>query len=566
MKKRVWAMMLALAFLATFALPKQTAKADEKAKVVNLDVHMIGSDQAKLPDVTAAINEKLAPHGISVTYHYHDWGVYGDDSARMISSGEPWDLMFGSAIKGYQEYAQNGNFATLNELLEETPKLKSYIPETLWQGVSYKGKIFGVPAFKDSAAAQYWVIDKAVADKAGVDIKTLKTLEDLDKVLPKLKEAIADQPNRHVFNLANDGINSFLCDYEFNNSPYNVKFGTTKVVNMYEQKDIVDRFKMVRKWQEAGFINSDANQKTGDQNVAGTEVISSGQGWDGAEAIWSNGAGHQVVTNLRFGPILTGESIRGSFMVVNEASEHKKEAVKYLELVNTDPEIRNLLAYGRAGQEYEVVKEVEGKDGKKVTFEPVDGVDNVIRKLGEKKDGKIENGYAVPAYSQGGFEYLHIWLNDADPAQTDPKQFKTLIEQTKKAEPSKILGFIFDRSKVESEIAACDQVVTKYYANLMTGLGDKDVDAQLKEMNDELQKAGLPKVMEDMQKQIDEYLAATGDKAKDEKKGEEKSEAKSEEKSEVKSEEKSESKAESEAASESGSETASESGSEASGK
>ncbi len=505
MKKRVWASLLAVASAVSLILPQHFAKAEE---VVNLDVHMIGGEPESLADVTAAINEKLAPHGISVTYHYHDWGVYGDDTSRMLNSGEAWDLMFGSSIKGYEEYAQNGQFAYLNDLLEETPKLKEYIPQTLWDGVSYKGQIFGVPALKDSAAAQYWVVDVAVAEKAGVDIKSLKTLEDLDAALPKFKEAIKDEADRYPLILANDGINSFLCDYEFNNKAFNVKFGTNKVVNLYEQPDVVERFKTMRKWQEAGFINPDANQKTSDQLVGGKEVISSGQGWDGAEVIWSNGAGHPVDISLRYGPILTGESIRGSFMVINEASEHKAEALKYLELVNTDPEIRNLLAYGREGKEYEVVKEAQGSDGKTVTFEQVDGVDNVIRKLGEKNaEGKVENGYAVPAYSQGGFEYLHIWLNDEKPEQTDPAQFKTLVSQTEHAEASKILGFIFDQSEVEAEIAALNAIVEKYYANLMTGLGDKSVDEMLADMNAELKQAGLDHVMEVLQKQIDEYTA-----------------------------------------------------------
>ncbi|MDO5732274.1 MAG: extracellular solute-binding protein [Eubacteriales bacterium] len=511
MKKQLNAFLLATAFAASFALPSML-KADEP---VTLSVHAIGGEPAKLAEVQAAINEKLASDGIQVEYHYHDWGVYGDDMSRMISSGEEWDVAFGSPISGYQEYAQNGNFAYLNDLLEQhAPKLKEYIPQSLWDGVSFEGQIYGVPALKDSAAAQYWVIDTAVAEKAGVDIKTIKTMEDLDAVMPQLKEAIADEPGRYPFVLANDGINSMLCEYEFNNQPFNVKFGTTEVINLYKQEDVVAKFKLLREWKEKGYINPDANQKTSDQLPKGAEILYSAQGWDGAEAIWGNGSGHPVTINLRYGPVLTGDSIRGSFMIINAGSSKQEAAIKYLERVNTDPEIRNLLAYGREGVEYEIVKEAKGSNGEDVTFEPVDGVDNVIRRLGEKdKDGSVDNGYNVPAYSQGGFEYLHIWLNEDKPEDTDPKQFKTIVSQVSDAEASKLLGFVFNQEPVESQIAACNATVEKYYANLMTGNGDKPVEEMLSDMYEDLDNSGLQAVMDEMQKQIDNYLVEQGGEA-----------------------------------------------------
>lgn len=312
MKKRAWlAGLVVFAFVFSFIMPRMI-KADEVEKI---SVHTIGGEPEKLADVQAAINEYLAPMGLEVEYHYHDWGVFADDTSRMINSGEEWDVMFGSSIKGVQEFAQNGSFAYLNDLLEQTPKLRDYIPKELWEGVSYKGQIFGVPALKDSAAAQYWIFDKAIVEKAGVDVKTIKTMKDIDGILPKIKEALADEPGRYPFVLANDGINSMLCEFEMNKAAANIKFGTTEAINLYKDPEVVERFKLLREWQEKGFINPDANQKTYDQIAAGSDAIASGQGWDGAEVIWSHGAKHPVVTNLRYGPILTGDSIRGLSLI-----------------------------------------------------------------------------------------------------------------------------------------------------------------------------------------------------------------------------------------------------------
>lgn len=50
------------------------------------------------------------------------------------------------------------------------------------------GKIYGVPTYKDSSVTQYFVWDKAVADKYGIDINSIKSYEDLYPALKKIKE------------------------------------------------------------------------------------------------------------------------------------------------------------------------------------------------------------------------------------------------------------------------------------------------------------------------------------------------------------------------------------------
>ena len=65
---------------------------------------------------------------------------------------------------------------------------------------------------------------------------------------------------------------------------------------------------------------------------------------------------------------------------------------------------------------------------------------------------------------------------------------------------SPIYSFIFDYTKVKSEIIATNKVITKYKSNLFVGKGDY---AELsKKFNEDLEKAGVQKIVDEANKQI----------------------------------------------------------------
>jgi putative aldouronate transport system substrate-binding protein len=65
---------------------------------------------------------------------------------------------------------------------------------------------------------------------------------------------------------------------------------------------------------------------------------------------------------------------------------------------------------------------------------------------------------------------------------------------------SPIYSFIFDYNKVKSEIIATNKVITKYKSNLFVGKGDY---AELsKKFNEDLEKAGVQKIVDEANKQI----------------------------------------------------------------
>ena len=67
-------------------------------------------------------------------------------------------------------------------------------------------------------------------------------------------------------------------------------------------------------------------------------------------------------------------------------------------------------------------------------------------------------------------------------------------------------GFNFDTANVTTQVAAVEAACGTYYAPLMNGLVS-DVDASIDEFRAALDSAGMQDILDEVQRQVDEYLA-----------------------------------------------------------
>ncbi|EFW37982.1 hypothetical protein HMPREF9554_01520 [Treponema phagedenis F0421] len=160
---------------------------------------------------------------------------------------------------------------------------------------------------------------------------------------------------------------------------------------------------------------------------------------------------------------------------ISAQSKNPKEALKLLELVNLDPKVRNLLAYG-----------IEGKHYKKTGDTSIEFID--------------KKSYDVPAFSQGTFFTTYT----VDPAP--PQMWKAVQEFNQNVEGSPILGFSFDPTPIETELALVKAEWEKYDSFVRLGL--KSRTEIYDEMMANLKAAGLDKIIAEAQKQLDAWKAA----------------------------------------------------------
>lgn len=455
------------------------ASADSGAasgETVMLKWIQIGSVPQNNDAVIQAMNDySIEKIGIGVEISYLDWGVWSDKVTAMINSGEYWDIMFTNGDK-YTSGIALGAFADLTDMLGEVPDLQAAIPEKVWEGARVNGKIYAIPTYKDSSQTQYWVWDKAVVDQLGIDWENIHSVDELDPVLYEVQDAINAgeiQNTQYALTIASDGINGFLMNYESPIPALGVRYDdeSAQVVNVFEQEDIMNVLKHMHKWYSDGLINPDA--ATTDQGPQWC-VISSGQGFPGAEVSWASGRGADVYAEPFIGPLYSTTSILGSVNAISAASKYKSEALKYLEFVNTDETMRNLLAYGIEGQDYTM-----------------------------NEDGTItraENCYSPATYAQASYFTLYpVAPNAAD-------QWDKVEEWNETAESSVLLGFNFDRTNVETQIANCSLVMDRYKKELYTGT--RDPQEAVPALYADLEKAGLEDIRAEYQAQVDAFLAS----------------------------------------------------------
>ncbi|MGG3504507.1 ABC transporter substrate-binding protein [Paenibacillus lautus] len=413
--------------------------------------------------------------GVKVDIKVASWGEWDTKMNTIVNTGEPFDIMFTNSGK-YSKQVAMGAFADITDLVQsETPDLYKLIPEKVWEGTKIGGKYYSVPTYKDSALTQYWVFDDKYVQKYGIDMNNIKTLQDLDKPLHDMKAG----EGKSFYPLPmtqGEGLNGFFNEYDdltLGFPPIGVKAddAARTVVSVLEQPDVMANLKLLHQWYQDGIINPDAPTKT--ENDKGRPFFAA-QAFPGAEVSWQiNDAVEKYNMVQHYGPIYTTSTIQGSLNAISANSKYQKEALKYLELVNTDPKLRNMLAFGEIGVDYNNVD-------------------------GEKVIERTSDTWPLAAYTQGTFFNLAVTKGAPE------DQWEQVKKLNDAATSSTILGFALDITDLQTEVANCQAVWDKYKYELITGASDPE--KMVPKITAELKSAGMDTIMQAAQEQINNYF------------------------------------------------------------
>lgn len=427
------------------------------------------------PDDNDRVIEELNKYssekiGAKINIKYIDFTEWKQKVAVIVLGGEYFDLMF----TDYTYYSLPVNlegFADITDIIEnDAPTLKEFIPDIVWDGVKIKNRIYSVPTYKDSSQTQYWVWDKDLVEKLGIDYKNIISFNDLDIALRTIKQA---NPDKYPLSVDKQGVQGLLDEFDaiggfkaIGVSHYDKE---AKVVNVLEDREVLKKLDLLHLWYNDGLISPDALTVPA---LPKYKMVYAQQGFEGADSIWSRTDGYNVVSTKVWGPVYSTTSIQGSMNVVSAHSKYIKESVKYLELVNTDPFMRNMLAYGIEGEHY--------------------------KKTNEGTIEYINDLYKPTLYSQATF--FTLMTVSPNPAN----QWEIVRQQTETSATSPILGFSFDNTNVKTEFEKCREEYTRYESELLTGA--RKPEEVIKELNQILYNNGLQKVIDEAQLQIDEFL------------------------------------------------------------
>lgn len=444
------------------------------------------AEQTDQDEVLAAVSDILKKDiNATLEIEYIDPAAYPDKTKLKIASNEVFDLMFTSAGYQYQDYATKGAFLELEDLLPVyAPKTWEMIPEGFWEAVKVNGHIYGIPNYQIAARSTTVTVRDELAEKYDIDLTGVKTVEDMEPILALLKEKEPDKKyilggtsmtyydTMNYLGLEAIGALDTPGCIEIDGDSYTV-------INQYEYPAFVELAKTVKSFADKGYLDPDLSlvqdqtelKKNGEILA---EVLGNYKPGGAAEMEARNGylSREQVITE----PYVSTSSILGTLTAVSATSLNPERALMLVDEVNFNPDVYNTIVYGIEGKHYNKI------DDNTIELIPDSGyTTNVPWMVGNTFNGYLKAGQDAGIYDET----------------------KKMNEESK---VSRIMGFTFNQEPVKAEISQCKTVTDKYVIGL--GYGMFDVDETLATMNEELKAAGMDKIIAEMQKQLDAWVAA----------------------------------------------------------
>jgi len=441
----------------------------------------IGSRQQSFTEDQKVINEYVySKIGVNVDFRIAGWDASGARFNTLVNTGEYFDILF---VDGgsYARFQALGALADITDLVPSVaPELWRIVPSTLWDGARINNRIYAVPTYKDSSVTVFYFWDKYYVDKYDIDL-TQTGWPFLDQTFRRIKAGEGPRmnplvlargyQNTYAFNYYDDLIAGF--------PPMGVRIDDTerRVVLTIEQPDFLEILRYHRAWFLDGIINQDANLLT---ETPKGRMFMQAQGWPSTAAIYAAQQGVETFLPVRaFGPLYSTSSIQGSMNAVSANSRYKEEALKLLQLVNTDTKLRDMLAYGIEGRHFEYVD--------------VPGRGMAVRQL--NPDWSLTN------YQQGNFFII-------TPLENVPATYWDEVrQQNEEATASVMNGFMLDIASIQVDLSNLRVIWDKYQTDMLVGA--TDIEVILPRVINELRAAGLVRVMAEGQSQVDAHYLIT---------------------------------------------------------
>lgn len=435
------------------------------------------NQQKDLAMVVEKANEIIEPAiGAKLDMVFIDTGSYTEKMNMKLATKEDFDICFTSSwLNNYGTGVKNKSYYPLTKLIDENaPELWDAIPEYWFEATKSGGEIYAVPNQQIAATIPALTMDKKWADKYNFDYTKVKTPKDIE---PFLEEIRVNEPEEYPIRGA---VSNYYIQDTYEGITGGVGLdrtntGELKAIYEWDAKGFEDDLALARDWYEKGYIRSDIASVMDDTNdFYGGKYVVTTTGWKpGFEAAQAgNLGGEHVAMKLADKSYIRKADLLSTMYAISAYSKNPEKAIKLLALIQTNKELYNLLAHGIEGVHYTKVD------------------DNHI-KLNE------ESGYYLNMSWAFGNQFNAYLLEGQD---------DNVWEETKKmndeGERSRLLSFSLDSANIQTQLSQI-ATIQQQYTNLRNGSADwKTV---LEEYKSKMKNAGVEDVLNEVQRQLDEY-------------------------------------------------------------
>ncbi len=492
---------------AATAVSKATEVPPAPAKIVTLDYYIVGAgDTDQRPLVEAAINEYIEPLiGANVVFHVIGWGDWASKAITGIQAGEKMDIFFTADWYYYMQLATDGLLTPLNDdagpngnLLEKYGQgILSSLNPAFITGTQIDGVNYAVPTNKELTVPEGFLYNAALAEEIGftdAEAAKIKSYKDMEPWLEKAKAARPDEypyltDGRDGFTIYTpelaSGVSGQLINMKL--APNASGAWDETILSVMEQGDTKERLTMLREWYTKGWIHPDAGLDTFDTSP----LFNAGKFFIQPAPLKGNNIKAEEMVNASGNPDLRLKEIYGqpkvnvtthaggSMLAIPAMSEHPVEAMKYINLLHSDPKVVNMQLFGVEGVHWE---------------KQADGRVNLLN--------SAWYGAHAGAWTVGDIVLQLVTSNE------DPDKNRLLVEYSNDAINHIALGFRFRTEPIAAELTAVSAVSSGMMKALQTGYVDPAVE--LPKFIADLKAAGLDTVKAEVEKQYAEWKAKKG--------------------------------------------------------
>lgn len=494
-----------------------TAAVELEEKTIQIWLHGPGK-QKDSDKVWEAFNEMLQEYVPNTTVEFSviPQSEYYDRYTQMLAAEEGVDLTWVGWYTKTQQNINDGNLMEMDDLLEQYGQ---GILETLGEDVIdlhrnvADDKIYFVPSWQGLVGSKYvFYMPTELVELAGDS-----WLKDTQAAVTKWW---SEDPTADNFNAVFDQFDKYLAackdagklysgirpNYEF--TAWNGRTGTTRYISGQNNVGVVktndNKFVAVDSVQsesrrvfaermaefyEKGYIRSDIASVdlstlkfvTGGEYNANTVVMYTGNAaTDSALANLEKKAGVELsfIEREEVATLTNGNS---SAMSIPYCADEPERAMMVLNALYTEPELYQLLIYGIEGEHY-----TKNADG------------TITTPYGS--DGTADADYGLVKWTIGTCKNSLVTQADT------PEYYQELADAEAEAYVNPFVKFSFDPSNVSDVVAALDAVDAVYSKMVDLCAAGADMEAKLNEWIAERKAAGVDKLIEEYQRQLDEYI------------------------------------------------------------
>lgn len=466
----------------------------DTSKEVKLKMIFVGPKPVDYDIVFAEINKKLKEKiNATVEGEFLDWSDWAQKYPLKLAADEDFDLIYSANWAGYNDQSLKGGFLELTEELLTTymPQTWAAMSDVSWDQAKVNGKLYMVPQNNGESVEKLILYREDLRKKYNLpEINSpeayatyLTTIAQNEKGITPFTPETGDWKyhnlDRILLKQQNEW-NMFDLDLPF---AFDLTDEKGQVFNVYETqefKDLLVYYKNLadnNAWSK-NVLNS-KNDHQADFKAGKTASITHNNGTLGALMALmrqENSPYEVALADINQGKKKSVAISTQNGTSVHATSKNVERSLMFIDLMQNDKELHDLMMYGVSG----------------VHYEPV----------GDDKYKATEKNPNYMGFSNWNFN---------SPLNRDNEAFPQEANDLVKAWEANVYHydletFVFDNSKVKTEIANVGNVMLRYAIPLEYGV-IKDVDKGLEELNKQLDSAGIDKIQAELQAQIDAFLA-----------------------------------------------------------